>query len=72
METNNRNVSNDNNELPQVIPCPVCLKIKAIETMRDVEITLGEKTHVLAICDSCYEKYVRPKQDKSQNGDFPF
>ena len=72
METNNKNSSNDINELPQVILCPVCLAIKAIETMRDLEITLGEKTHVLAICDGCYEKYIRTKQDKSPNGDFPF
>lgn len=75
METNNRNISNisnDSNGLANTIPCPVCLEIKAIETMRDVEITFGEKTYVLAICDSCYEKHIRSKQGQSQDNDFPF
>jgi hypothetical protein len=72
METNNRNISNDSNGLPNVIPCPVCLEIKAIETMRDAEVPIGDKTYVLAICDSCYEKHIRSKQERSQDDDFPF
>ena len=66
--SNNRNISYGDNK----ILCPVCRKMQPARKMRDIEFPLGRKKHLLAICDDCFEKCVRPKLEKPKDDDFPF
>jgi hypothetical protein len=56
----------------QKVLCPVCLKLHPLEKMRDIEVKGRKKKHLLAICDECFEKHVRPKLEKRNDKDFPF
>lgn len=71
MERNIRNNRNSSNGEQKVL-CPVCLKLHPLEKMRDIEVKGRKKKHLLAICDECFEKHVRPKLEKRNDKDFPF
>jgi hypothetical protein len=66
--SNNRNISYGDNK----VLCPVCRKMQPARKMRDIEFPIGKKKHLLAICDDCFEKYVRPMLEKRNDKDFPF